>query len=84
LDTTSRISKEMEIPQPDGPDVNIGRSMVALLWSFTTISAGILALRVFTRIHFTRRRLKFDDYTIIMAWVSYSFQGTEHTILTLD
>jgi len=50
------------------PDYNLGTSLVAYIWTFTGISAAVLALRLFAVYH-VLNRVRAADYTMVAAFI---------------
>jgi tryptophan-rich sensory protein len=50
------------------PDYNLALGVVPFIWTFTAISAAVLALRLFAVYH-VLRRVRAADYTMVAAFV---------------
>jgi hypothetical protein len=59
------------IPKPNGPDVNIGPSLIGLEWGFAGLAAIVLGLRLFTAAAILRR-VRIADYLMALAFVCIS------------
>jgi hypothetical protein len=57
-----------DIPKPDGPDVNIGPSLLALEWALAGIAAVIITLRWISVVFFLRR-VRLADHLMLLALV---------------
>ena len=58
-----------DIPKPNGPDVNIGGSLIEVEWSLAGVSFVVLGLRLVAG-KCILRRIHFADYLMVMAFVS--------------
>ena len=58
-----------DIPKPDGPDVNIGGSLINVQWSFAVVSFIVLGLRLVAGICILHR-IHIADYLMVIAFVS--------------
>jgi len=63
-----------DIPKPDGPDVNIGPSILAVEWALAGIAAVVLALRWISVVFFLRR-VSLADYLMLLAFICAVVQG---------
>ena len=50
------------------PDYNLGMGLLTYIWTFTAISAVVLALRLFAVYH-VLNRVRAADYTMVAAFV---------------
>ena len=58
-----------DTPKPDGPDVNIGGSLIKIQWSLAGVSFVVLSLRLVAG-SCILRRIHLADYLMVMAFVS--------------
>jgi hypothetical protein len=58
-----------DTPKPDGPDVNIGGSLIKIQWSLAGVSFIVLGLRLVAG-SYILRRIHLADYLMVMAFVS--------------
>ena len=61
-----------DIPKPNGPDINIGASLVTLEWALAGIAGIVLGLRLFT-VAIVLRRVQLADYLMLVAFVCSIF-----------
>ena len=59
-----------DIPKPDGPDVNIGGSLIKIQWGFAGVSFIVLGLRLVAGICIIRH-IHLAYYLMVMAFVSH-------------
>jgi hypothetical protein len=64
-----------DIPKPNGPDVNIGASVIALEWALAGVAALVLGLRWVTVAVITRR-IQRADYFMVLAFVRHYIPET--------
>jgi hypothetical protein len=81
--TAYELLKMPDIPKPNGPDINIGASLVALEWALAGIAGIILGLRLFT-VAIVLRRVQLADYLILLAFVCSSFPFSYAGSLSFD
>jgi hypothetical protein len=60
------------IPMPNGPDVDIGGSLLAVEWTLAGIAGLVLGLRLFT-VSYILHRVRVADYLMLLAFVRRVF-----------
>lgn len=65
-------SNATAIPFPDGPDVDIGASLLAVEWTLAGLAGIVLGLRLFT-VSWILRRVQVADYLMLAAFVRSVF-----------
>ena len=58
-----------DIPKPDGPDVNIGGSLIKIQWGFAGVSFIVVGLRLVAG-RCVLRHIHLADYLMVTALVS--------------
>ncbi|KAK4169829.1 hypothetical protein QBC43DRAFT_38585 [Cladorrhinum sp. PSN259] len=73
-------------PRLDGHhvDVDQGPQVLAVSWALTTLATIFLALRIYCKLVGSFRRLWWDDWILVAAWVMVIAAGIKTTILVRD
>lgn len=61
---------------------DLGMGLVALAWSLFIIASCVVALRIYTRLGYSRQPLAKSDWLMICAWVSESSSSSSTSTLT--
>ncbi|RFU34906.1 hypothetical protein B7463_g1500, partial [Scytalidium lignicola] len=70
----------MSIPKPNGPDVDIGSSMLGLCWTLYSIAGVVVAARTYTQLRITRQFGIGDIFMLISMMLGF----TQMSLLTVS